>query len=192
MVYSKPAWRIKIDHLTKVSRYSLNGLEIIQEGTDLVVKQADGLTIGKLEIDPYEFDLTKQLKVKGEISQRYFDPDLAGGPIVRRSWENAQISNSGIEEVILHTSRFDDFEGTNQLMIGRLQQIANGEIFATPADLRYYTHELEELRRYRAMGQPDGQIPSLPSEADALWENTHAATLETYSISDESTLFYSN
>jgi hypothetical protein len=108
-------------------------------------------------------------------------------------WDKSQlrpIDNSGVQDVVTHTSRFDDFDGSNQIMIDRLQQIADGAINPTPADLRYYTHELEELRRYRALGHPDDQIPSNSEVASDLWENTHSATLETYSIIDESSLFF--
>ena len=48
------------------------------------------------------------MKVRGESSDRWFDPDDAGGSIVKKSWANPSFNQSGIDDISTHLSRFDD------------------------------------------------------------------------------------
>jgi len=61
-------------------------------------------------------------------------------------------------------------------MIDRLEKILGGEFEATDIDRRFYTHEVRELERYRALGVPDGV------EDKKVWNDAHTATLEDYKI----------
>jgi uncharacterized membrane protein YqiK len=57
----------------------------------------------------------------------------------------------------------------------------------TDTDLRYYTHEIRELDRYRAFGYSDSASPSDESQ---IWNNAHTATLEDYKLGSELSLLY--
>ena len=184
-LFSKPDWRINTGYLSKVNRYADEGIDIVEEGGKLKAKTANDLEIGELDIDALEEVAENALKVKGKFSGRHFDPDLSGGVIVRKAWQNTSISQAGIDDVITHTGRFDDILGENALMIDRLQKIKNGEISITDFDIRYYTHELEEYARYKNLGIADGVDPG-----NAVWNNAHSATLEVYSITDEASLIF--
>jgi hypothetical protein len=46
---SKQAWRTNVNYLNKVSRYTDNGLQLVDEGGDIIVKQANGVKVGKLD-----------------------------------------------------------------------------------------------------------------------------------------------
>lgn len=72
-------------------------------------------------------------------------------------------------------------------MIDRLEKILTGELAITDVDKRFYTHEIRELERYRALGVADGVEPK---DGGAIWNNTHAATLEDYKLKDGSDVFY--
>ena len=63
-------------------------------------------------------------------------------------------------------------------MIGRLEKILNGELEATDTDKRFYTHEIRELERYRALGVPDHVHDK------KVWNNAHSATLEDFKINE--------
>jgi len=181
VLYSKAAWRINTDYLTKVSRYKNAGLDVVDEGGELIVKQADGVRVGKLDPnDPY---YPGEMKVKGEVSGRHFDPDLAGGLIVKKSWANPSIIQQGIDDITTHLSRFGN-NSDNANMISRLNQIKNGDIPITDFDKRFYTHELEEYARYRNLGIQDGLDPP------GVWDNAHAASLETYSVNELASPLY--
>ena len=54
---------------------------------------------------------------------------------------------------------------------------------AEQADLNFYTHELREYVRYRALGNVTGQ-PASTDAAYVLWNNVHTATLEDYGLTD--------
>lgn len=178
-VFTKPAWRTNTTYLTKVSRYTDNGLEIVEEGGELFVKQADGVKVGKLDPnDPY---YPGEMKVKGEVSGRHFDPDDAGGSIVKKSWSNPNINNSGVDDISTHLSRFDpgpEMTANNNFMLDRLNQIKNGQLQPTDFDKRFYTHELEELARYQNKGIPNGT-----NDPD-FYYNAHTASLESYSVNE--------
>ena len=114
----------------------------------------------------------------GEASGRSFDSNNAGGPIERLDWRNAQIDGDGLSEVRSHVSRFGEFK-PNKVMLDRLEAIERGDIIPTDHDLRFYTHELRELERYRNLEIPDNVDPGYD-----IWNNTHTATLEDYGLAD--------
>lgn len=123
---------------------------------------------------------------KGTYSGRPYNPDKAGGPIERLDWRKTKITADGIELVKLHTSRFEPSDA-NKIMIDRLKKILQGQLEATDTDKRFYTHEIRELERFRALEIPDRIRPEDRGEA---WNNTHAATLEDYQLTSELELLY--
>jgi uncharacterized Zn-binding protein involved in type VI secretion len=126
---------------------------------------------------------------KGPFSGRPFNPDKAGGPIERLDYKNTKITAEGVEQVKLHTKRFEDFK-PNRMMAERLEKISKGEIEPTDYDRRFYTHELRELQRYRNLGIADDVDPGYD-----VWNDAHTATLEDFRImerdaSGNSTLYH--
>lgn len=119
---------------------------------------------------------------KGVHSGRMYNPDKAGGPIQDLDWATATVTQEGIDLVKLHTSRFVPSDA-NKIMIERLEKILSGQIPVTDVDKRFYTHEIRELERYRALGVADGVEGNV-------WNNAHAATLEDYKLRDADDLFY--
>ena len=117
----------------------------------------------------------------GAVSGRPYDLAEAGGAIRKLDWRGATIDAGGIDAVKLHTSRFGQSDG-NAIMIERLEKIAAGEMRPTDTDLRFYTHEMRELERYRAIGVPDGVNPPADSP---VWNNAHTATLEDFGLTDK-------
>lgn len=130
--------------------------------------------------NPYEGATTR-----GEYSGRLYNPEKAGGPTLKLDWTSAAVTQAGIDLVRLHTSRFRPSDA-NDMMIERLEKISRGELLLTDVDRRFYTHELRELERFRALGIPDGFI----DEHGPDWNNTHTATLEDYKLADAFDLFY--
>lgn len=124
--------------------------------------------------------------VKGRFSGRYYNPEQAGGPIVYLNWRIAVISRKGIDTVRLHTARFEQSDA-NDIMIERLDRIFNGHLEITDTDLRYYTHEIRELERYRALGYSDDVSPP---DNSPVWNNAHTATLEDYQLGSSLSLLY--
>jgi hypothetical protein len=124
--------------------------------------------------------------VKGRFSGRYYNPEQAGGPIVYLNWRIAVISRKGIDTVRLHTARFEQSDA-NDIMIERLDRIFNGHLEITDTDLRYYTHEIRELERYRALGYSDDISPP---DNSPVWNNAHTATLEDYQLGSSLSLLY--
>jgi len=125
-------------------------------------------------------------RVKGEHSGRDFNPEQTGGPTMNLEWNRATASQEGVDLVKLHTSRFPSSDA-NKVMIDRLERILKGELDITDADKRYYTHEIRELERFRALGYNDSEIPD---ENSPIWNNVHTATLEDYKLKDDETLLY--
>ena len=123
---------------------------------------------------------------KGKHSGRYYNPDKAGGPVQDLDWRSAVIDNAGIDKVKLHTGRFGE-SAANKVMIERLDKIQNGQLQVTDTDKRFYTHELRELERYRALGVPDNVDPD---DEGVTWNNTHTATLEDYKINEKTDPLY--
>jgi hypothetical protein len=119
---------------------------------------------------------------KGVHSGRMYNPDKAGGPIQDLDWATATVTQEGIDLVKLHTSRFVPSDA-NKIMIEWLEKILSGQIPVTDVDKRFYTHEIRELERYRALGVADGVEGNV-------WNNAHAATLEDYKLRDADDLFY--
>lgn len=126
---------------------------------------------------PYEGATTK-----GEHSGRMYDPESAGGPTQNLDWTNASVTQEGIDLVKLHTGRFDQSDGNN-IMIDRLEKILSGEISITNIDKRFYTHEIRELERYRALDVADNVKGNV-------WNNAHTATLEDFKLKGSEGLFY--
>lgn len=124
--------------------------------------------------------------VKGKYSGRYYDPDKAGGPILDLNWRDAKIDRDGVDKVKLHTGRFGEL-ADNNVMIERLEKILTGELEVTETDKRFYTHEIRELERYRALGVPDRTVPDNRSNT---WNNAHTATLEDFKINEKIESFY--
>ncbi|WP_077048550.1 S-type pyocin domain-containing protein [Pseudomonas sp. KK4] len=130
---------------------------------------------------PYEGASTR-----GKFSGRFYNPAKAGGPILDLDWTSATVTQAGIDLVKLHTGRFDPSDA-NAIMIERLEKIVRDKLVATAIDKRFYTHELRELERFRALGVADGVNPD---DNGATWNNTHAATLEDYKLEDSAVLLY--
>jgi len=59
----------------------------------------------------------------------------------------------------------------------------------TDTDRRYYTHEIRELERFRAMGLADNFKPENGSPE---WNNAHTATLEDYKLGSSEALLYTD
>lgn len=123
---------------------------------------------------------------KGKHSGRPYNPDKAGGPVQDLNWRGVVIDQSGIDKVKLHTRRFGE-SAANKVMIDRLEKILSGQLQVTDTDKRFYTHELRELERYRALGVPDNVKPD---DKGVTWNNTHTATLEDYKINEKTDPLY--
>lgn len=123
---------------------------------------------------------------RGLYSGRMYNPDKAGGAIQDLDWVSAVVTQEGIALVKLHTSRFSPSDANN-IMVARLEQILRGEIVASDVDKRFYTHEIRELERYRALGVSDSLNPE---DRGMTWNNTHTATLEDFKLTDLVELFY--
>ena len=130
---------------------------------------------------PYEGATTR-----GKYSGRLFNPAKAGGPILDLDWTSATVTQAGIDLVKVHTGRFGPSDA-NAIMIDRLEKIHQGKLVVTSIDKRFYTHELRELERFRTLGVADGVNPN---DEGAIWNNTHAATLEDYKLKEGSELLY--
>ncbi|WP_224790773.1 S-type pyocin domain-containing protein [Pseudomonas fluorescens] len=126
--------------------------------------------------------------VEGEHSGRDFNPEEAGGPILKLEWKIATAAREGTDVVILHTSKFPS-SNANKVMIDRLERILSGELEMTDTDKRFYTHEIREFERFRALGYSDTETPDISSPA---WNNVHTATLEDYKLKDDPTLLYTS
>nr|WP_234008620.1 S-type pyocin domain-containing protein [Serratia sp. MYb239] len=124
-----------------------------------------------------------ETNAKGQHSGRPYNPDKAGGPIQNLDWKTATIDRDGVDKVKLHTGRFGD-SPDNKVMIDRLEKILKGELKPTDIDKRYYTHEIRELERYRALGVPDGV------EDESVWNDAHTATLEDYKVNEKTDPLY--
>ncbi|WP_025109417.1 S-type pyocin domain-containing protein [Pseudomonas sp. H1h] len=124
--------------------------------------------------------------VKGKFSGRAFNPEQAGGSILDLDWRATAITRKGIDAVKLHTARLSQSDA-NDIMIERLEKILGGYWEITDTDLRYYTHEIRELERYRVFGYSD---ETSPSDQSPIWNNAHTATLEDYKLGSELTLLY--
>jgi len=120
------------------------------------------------------------LGARGPVSGREFDPTAAGGPIRQLNIDAVRITDGGIQLVEQHLARFGP-DRANEIMLGRLRQIARGNTNPTVQDLNFYAHELDEFARYRELGWETGQ-PASPEVAYELWNNCHTAALEDYGL----------
>ncbi|MFU2327152.1 S-type pyocin domain-containing protein [Pseudomonas sp. NFX98] len=123
----------------------------------------------------------------GMHSGRKFNPEKSGGPILELDWRTATVSRQGVDLVRLHTARLDQSDA-NDIMIRRLEKVLKGELVLTDTDRRYYTHEIRELERFRAMGLSD---VFMPEEGSPEWNNAHTATLEDFKLGASDSLLYS-
>ncbi len=128
--------------------------------------------------DPYG-----EINTRSQYRWRDYNTYKAGGPIQNLDWKGATIGGVGIDKVKLHTGRFAESDA-NKVMIERLEKILKGEIATTDIDKRFYTHEIRELERYRALGVTDGE------ENKSVWNNAHTATLEDYKVNEKTQPLY--
>lgn len=124
--------------------------------------------------------------VEGEHSGRDFNPDQSGGPTLNMNWDIAVVSQEGSNIVKLHTSKFIQSDA-NKVMIDRLDRILRGELEMTDTDRRFYTHEIREFERFKALGYGDTEMPDPDSP---VWNNVHTATLEDFKLKDDPSLLY--
>ncbi|WP_426236949.1 S-type pyocin domain-containing protein [Pseudomonas sp. TWP3-2] len=122
----------------------------------------------------------------GEHSGRPFNPNETGGPTLNLNWTTAMATSEGENIVKLHISKFSA-SAANKVMIDRLERIVRGELEATDTDKRFYTHELREFERFRALGYGDTERPDPDSP---VWNNVHTATLEDFQLADDASLLY--
>ena len=113
----------------------------------------------------------------GKYSKRAFDPEKAGGVILELVWKDAKITREGIEIIKKHISRFE-FDEWNDRMIVRMEKILKRELKITDFDKRFFTHEIREFERYKALGYENTKHSIIPE----IWNHTHSATLEDYKL----------
>lgn len=140
---------------------------------------AAGLTMGRMRVP--EIEELEHFGARGAASGRQFDPEKAGGPIENLTTDGVNITHEGIAIVEKHISRFDH-DPANDVMIGRLKNIAKGEMPPEQVDLNYYTHECREYQRYCNLGWEAGE-PDGVAGYD-MWNNAHTATLEDFKLKD--------
>ena len=116
--------------------------------------------------------------VTGPTGGRVFSPEEAGGPVQNLKYQDYTVTPAGIREVETHLGRFEGAK-VNDIMIDRLNRIAAGTLEPTPADLRFYSHELRELERYRNLEIPDNIDPGYE-----VWNNAHSATLKDFDLEE--------
>lgn len=158
----------------------------VEEWDQFIVVFPDNSGIAPLYVvvsSPYEGATST-----GEHSGRPFNSERAGGPILELDFSTAATTRDGIDEVILHVARLDQSDA-NDIMIDRLERILRGELEMTDTDRRYYTHEIRELERFRAMGLADDFKPENGSPE---WNNAHTATLEDYKLGSSEALLYTD
>lgn len=122
---------------------------------------------------------------RGKHSGRPYNSGNTGGPILNLDWTTASVTQEGIELVKLHTQRFGP-SADNAVMIDRLERALRGEISITDVDKRFYTHEIRELERYRALGTPDHIVD------ETIWNDAHTATLEDFKINEKNQPLYTS
>lgn len=156
-------------------------LPTVKSWRDFILVFPDGSGIQPLYVmlhSPYG-----ESDTKGRYSNRDYHSEKCGGPVVDLDWRTANIDAAGIELVKIHVKRFGASVG-NDVMVQRLADIAGGKLVATDTDKRFYTHEIRELERYRALGCADSETD------DETWNNTHSATLEDYKLADDDNNLY--
>ena len=165
------ALRKNPESLGRVKSYLDNEIDIVKKRGQIKALTKNGDEIG---------DVLDNGLVKGEYSGRTFNPSKAGGPIKKSNWQDAVFDQKNIDDVKQHLGRLDQ-SPWNEAMIKRLEDIKAGKIQPTEYDKRFITHETREFERFKALGYENQNIKDLPGD---VWENTHSATLEDYSIQD--------
>ncbi len=158
------------------------GYDQVMDNKGLLIAGASvaaGLTMGRMRFPKLEE--LEHFGARGAASGRTFDPELAGGPIENLTTDGVNITHEGIATVEKHILRFDH-DPANDVMIGRLKNIAKGEMPPEQVDLNYYTHECREFQRYCNLGWESGE-PEGAAGYD-LWNNAHTATLEDFKLKD--------
>jgi hypothetical protein len=122
----------------------------------------------------------------GEHSGRAFNPKEIGGSILDLEWAPVTPTPEGASTVKLHISKFPE-SAANKVMLDRLERIIRGELEPTDTDKRFYTHELREFERFKALGYGDTERPDPNS---SVWNNVHTATLEDFKLKDDDSLLY--
>ncbi|EKY3120494.1 hypothetical protein SMY46_000281 [Cronobacter turicensis] len=166
---------------------ALDGYNQIMTNRGLLIAGASvtvGLSLGRMRFP--ELEELEHFGARGVSSDRQFEPELAGGPIENLTTDGVEITHEGIEIVEKHVSRFE-YDPANDVMVSRLKNIVEGNIFPEKVDLNYYTHECREYERYCNLGWETGE-PEGVAGYD-LWNNAHTATLEDFRIKD-SDLFH--
>jgi len=123
---------------------------------------------------------------EGKHSEREFNAEAIGLEISNLEWTPAVVSEEGMGVLELHTLKFPESDA-NKMMIDRLHRILRGELEITDTDKRFYTHEIREFERFKALGYGDTEMPDKDSP---VWNNLHTATLEDYKLKDDPTLLY--
>ncbi|MEE4484766.1 S-type pyocin domain-containing protein, partial [Serratia ficaria] len=157
--------------------------DVVQDLQDFILWQPDATEVGVEAIYVMVSKPYGETNAKGKYSGRDYNTDKAGGPIQNLDWKGASIDRAGVDKVELHTGRFGE-SPDNKVMIDRLEKILKGELQATDTDKRFYTHEIRELERYRALGVSDGVSD------DSVWNSAHTATLEDYKINEKNQPMY--
>ncbi|HDU4641354.1 TPA: hypothetical protein RFT53_002664 [Klebsiella aerogenes] len=158
------------------------GYDQVMDNKGLLIAGASvaaGLTMGIMRFPKLEE--LEHFGARGAASGRHFNPELAGGPIENLTTDGANITHEGIATVEKHISRFDH-DPANDVMIGRLKNIAKGQMPPEQVDLNYYTHECREYQRYCNLGWEAGE-PDGVAGYD-MWNNAHTATLEDFKLKD--------
>jgi len=161
---------------------TLAGYDQVMDNKELIIAGVSvvaGLTMGRMRFP--ELEELEHFGARGAASGRTFDPELAGGPIENLTTDGVNVTHEGIATVEKHISRFDH-DPANDVMIGRLKNIAKGEFPPEQVDLNYYTHECREFQRYCNLGWESGE-PEGHASYD-LWNNAHTATLEDFKLKD--------
>src|SRR5262249_28225891 len=118
----------------------------------------------------------------GAASGRRYAPGKAGGAVRELDYSKIKFTGKGVDVVDAHVRRFEGGGESELAMVDRLRRIARGELAPTDFDRRFYTHELRESVRYRALGLGgNAPLEHLPIE---VWNNLHTATLEDYRIAE--------
>ncbi|MEO2051691.1 MAG: fibronectin type III domain-containing protein [Allomuricauda sp.] len=168
---SSDVLRMNPETLGRVKNYLDNEIEIVKQGDQIKVLTKNGDEIG---------DVLDNGLVKGKYSGRLFDPSKAGGPIRKSNWQDAVFDQKNIDDVKHHLGRLES-DPWNDAMIKRLEDIEAGKIVPTDYDKKFITHEMGEFERYKELGYENTHYSQILEE---VWNNTHSATLEDYSISD--------
>jgi hypothetical protein len=108
---------------------------------------------------------------RGASSNREFDSDKAGGPIVPKSLNDVRITHESVDQVQAHLDRFGQ-DPFNDAMMLRQRAIADGKLGPTVYDKAFNAHELDEYQRYQNMGYKE-RVPPGSDARRALEQHSH-------------------